>query len=130
MASRLREANGWTAWIADSPAGIVGAIWLQEVEKIPNPNGEPDRFGYISNLYVRPAARGGVGERLLQACLGAIAPGTMDYVLLWPSERSRTLYRRFGFTVTADLVVQSVCMTTHERRGSAHEEAPDDYVSD
>jgi ribosomal protein S18 acetylase RimI-like enzyme len=115
MADRLRNPGGWSAWLAESPTAIVGAIWLHSVEKIPNPNDEPERFAYISNLYVRPRYRGGVGARLLRACLEAAPADAVEQVLLWPTDRSRTLYGRFGFDTTRDLLVRA--QTTPTGRG-------------
>lgn len=95
-----RELEGprWHAWVADRNGGIAGQVWLQILEKLPNPNGEGRRHGYISNLFVQPSARGGVGTRLLDAALDHARAAGVDRVVLWPSARSVTLYARRGFT--------------------------------
>ena len=59
---------------------------------------------YVSNLYVTPGARGGAGTRLLQAVVDRAAAEGVDRVVLWPSERSRTLYERFGFTTNGEVM--------------------------
>jgi ribosomal protein S18 acetylase RimI-like enzyme len=97
MRSRLRAGSVWRVWIAEDDHRVVGQIWLQIFEKLPNPNGEPRQHAYISNLYVQPASRGGVGSRLLDAALNYARSEAVDRVLLWPSMRSVTLYQRRGF---------------------------------
>lgn len=93
-------AGRWFAWVAEQDGRIVGHVWLQPIQKIPNPNGERERHGYLSNLYVTPSARGGIGTRLLQTAIGWAAANGIDTVVLWPTERSRPLYGRNGFAVT------------------------------
>jgi GNAT superfamily N-acetyltransferase len=92
-------SGAWRAWVAHDDA-IVGQIWMRVIQKIPNPVGERERHAYISNLYVRPAARGGVGTRLLEAALEWARTHGVDHVLLWPTEKSRSLYTRHGFGAT------------------------------
>lgn len=98
MRRELHAEGRWRAWIAENDGRPVGQIWFQLFEKLPNPNGEGRRHGYVSNLYVQPAARGGVGAQLLDAALGYASAHGVDRILLWPSARSQTLYRRRGFT--------------------------------
>jgi GNAT superfamily N-acetyltransferase len=103
MRRRLARDNSWSAWIAEENATAVGQIWVQIFEKIPNPTDEPEEHAYISNLYVTPSARGGLGTQLLDACLGWIESRGIDRVVLWPSPRSRTLYERHGFQADHNL---------------------------
>jgi len=42
MADRLESGGPWRAWVADTPAGIVGTAWLLLIEKLPNPVAEPE----------------------------------------------------------------------------------------
>src|SRR5439155_8009662 len=66
----LELARGaWRAWVATENGRIVGQIWLQVLSKLPNPADERERHAYISNVYVTPSARGGVGTRLLRTAL-------------------------------------------------------------
>jgi GNAT superfamily N-acetyltransferase len=93
-------ASDWRAWMAVDADTIVGHAWLRTIEKIPNPVGQRTRQAYISNVYVRPDARGGVGSRLLEHAVEWAKANDVDYVLLTPTPRSRTLYARNGFAVT------------------------------
>jgi ribosomal protein S18 acetylase RimI-like enzyme len=97
-----RELQGgsprWYCWVAIASGGaIVGHVWLQTIDKIPNPVDEAERHAYISNLYVNPAFRGGTGGLLIDAALAWCRTHAIDSVVLWPTPRSRALYKRKGF---------------------------------
>jgi GNAT superfamily N-acetyltransferase len=98
MARELGDDGAWRAWLAEEDGEVVGQVWLHTIQKVPNPIAEPERHAYLSNLYVRPSARGGVGTRLLDTVLAHTAANGVDSVVLWPSARSRSLYLRHGFT--------------------------------
>src|SRR5262245_10905097 len=95
---RELESGRWRAWVAVRGERIVGQVWLHVFVKLPNPVGERDRHAYLSNLYVVPSERGGIGTRLLESALGWAESQGVDRVVLWPSARSATLYERHGFT--------------------------------
>ena len=105
MRRELQAAGRWRCWVATRDQGdpahpqsaIIGQVWLQILPKVPNPIGERDRHAYLSNLYVAPEARGGVGSRLLDAALGWADQHGVDCVVLWPTPKSTTLYERHGF---------------------------------
>jgi GNAT superfamily N-acetyltransferase len=105
MRQRLSATTPWRCWLAELPEGrVVGQLWLMLVEKIPNPAPELECHAYITNVYVRPEARGGAGERLLLEALSWCRASGVDSVVLWPTERSRSLYARHGFAVPADMM--------------------------
>jgi GNAT superfamily N-acetyltransferase len=105
MAARLAPGSHWRCWMAEEAGRLVGAIWLQLIEKIPNPSAEAETHGYISNLYVEPSRRGaGLGSMLIDASLRFCEKEIVDAVFLWPTPRSRRLYERHGFTVREDLL--------------------------
>jgi GNAT superfamily N-acetyltransferase len=109
MRERLDGPAGWRCWVAEESGEVVGSVWLQLIEKLPNPVVEPERHAYISSLYVRPTLRGqGTGSALLAAALEACRVLEVDAVILWPTEGSRRLYARHGFAVRDDVM---------ERRG-------------
>jgi GNAT superfamily N-acetyltransferase len=86
----------WRAWVALDNGHIVGNVWLGTIRKLPNPAPEREEHVYVSNVYVKPAFRGGVGRVLLDAALADAAPRA-DRAILWPSSASQTLYGRAGF---------------------------------
>lgn len=106
MASRLAERqDAWHCWVFDTANGIAGQLWLQLLEKMPNPSLELELHGYITNVYVRPEVRGaGVGGRLVETALTFCRERGVDSVLLWPTARSRALYARYGFAVQDDVM--------------------------
>ena len=63
----------------------------------PIPPTSASSHAYISNVYVTPSARGGVGTRLLRTALDWAASNRIDRVVLWPTARSRSMYQRHGF---------------------------------
>ena len=105
MTRRLAPGSIWRCWLAHQSAAPVGSVWLQLLEKIPNPVGEAELHGYVSSLYVRAEHRGtGVGTSLLIACLDACESRGADSVFLWPTPKSRPLYERHGFAAREDLL--------------------------
>jgi len=108
MRAELTAAARWRAWVAVANAAIVGQTWLQTIEKMPNPVEELERHAYLSNLFVQPSFRGGVGTRLLEAAVAWARSNDVDRVLLWPSARSVTLYERHGFTQRGDVMERAL----------------------
>jgi GNAT superfamily N-acetyltransferase len=105
MASRLQPEGAWRCWLAEERDAPIGMSWLQLLEKIPNPVGEPELHAYVSSLFVRSERRGsGIGSMLLAACLEACESCDADAVFLWPTPRSRPLYERHGFALRDDLL--------------------------
>ena len=106
-AAWMREelaSGAWRAWVAVDGAGIVGQVWAHLIPKLPNPALEREQHLYVSNMFVTPAARGGVGSRLLDVVLAYAHAQRVDRVILWPTERSRTMYGRAGFAATDRLL--------------------------
>jgi len=120
MSDRLHPAAAWRCWVAETPSALVGAVWLHFLEKVPNPAGEPEAHGYITNFYVRPDHRGsGVGGRLLAAALAECDRRGLHSVVLWPTPRSRTLYGRQGFRVPRTLLERPSVGELHGHARSA-----------
>lgn len=105
MAQRL-EGSTWQCWVvADDTGAIHGHLWLQLIEKIPNPASELEVHAYITNVYVEPSARGaGAGERMMDTAMTFCRENGVDSVILWPTSGSRTLYARHGFVVPEDMM--------------------------
>jgi GNAT superfamily N-acetyltransferase len=117
MATRLTSGTAWKCWLAVEADRPIGAAWLQLLEKIPNPVGEPELHGYISSLFVIAERRGtGVGSALLKACLQECESRGAEAVFLWPTPLSRPLYRRHGFEVRDDMLERRL----HRSAGVPH----------
>lgn len=105
MEPRLKQPAAWHCWVAEIDQRLVGAMWLQLIEKIPNPQGKAENLAYISNFFVETEARGGgVGSQLLRTAIDWCQAHDVSEVVLWPTDRSRTLYERHGFAVRDDLM--------------------------
>jgi ribosomal protein S18 acetylase RimI-like enzyme len=104
MAARLAPGTPWRCWLAEVDRAVVGQLWVQLIEKIPNPGPELEHHAYITNVYVDPAARGGLGEQLLAAAVAFCRERSVDSVVLWPTDRSRSLYARSGFATPTDMM--------------------------
>ena len=105
FAARL-ATDAWRGWVAvDGTGEVVGHVFVQLVEKIPNPLPEAEAIGYLTNSYVVPAWRNrGVGTRLIAAALAACDALDLESVILWPTEESRTMYERHGFAPPVKLL--------------------------
>jgi GNAT superfamily N-acetyltransferase len=107
MADRLNGRRPWRCWVAEDEVGdtLIGMVWLQMIEKLPNPVGEAEYHGYVSSFYVVPSRRStGLGSALLSACLEECDRRGTDAVFLWPTPRSRPLYQRHGFVARDDFL--------------------------
>ena len=114
MQNELATGGRWHVWVAGDEGRLVGQIWLQLVSKLPNPAAdEEEQLAYISNVYVVPSARGGVGVRLLETALAFVDAAGVDRVVLWPSTRSVTLYERHGFRRAGD-VMELTCRASRQ----------------
>jgi GNAT superfamily N-acetyltransferase len=105
MQQRLVPDGCWRCWIAECDGVIVGSVWVQLIEKIPNPIAAPECFVYLTNFFVEPEQRGkGIGSQLLAAVLSWSRSNDAELVLLWPTERSKPLYERHGFVAADDFM--------------------------
>jgi GNAT superfamily N-acetyltransferase len=105
----IADDEHWRAWVLDHAGTLVGNVWLQLIDKLPNPGAELERHGYLTSFYVRAALRGaGLGSRLLDALVAACGELGVDTVFLWPTDRSRPLYERRGFRVSANILSRAL----------------------
>jgi GNAT superfamily N-acetyltransferase len=110
MRERLSSgASGWHCWLAQDGHQAVGHLWIEVIEKIPNPGFELETHAYLTNFYLRDAYRGsGVGTRILSAALEWCDAHEVDVVFLWPTARSRALYERHGFAAADAVLTRQV----------------------
>jgi GNAT superfamily N-acetyltransferase len=125
MEARLSEEDSWRCWLAESDKGeLIGALWIQLVEKIPNPRSEPERHAYLTNFYVAECARGeGIGSRMLKSAIEWCRTLDVHAVILWPTQRSRSLYERHGFAAPAD-IMELVITTAKETENVSQHQNP------
>jgi GNAT superfamily N-acetyltransferase len=99
----------WTYWVAEQDAQIVSHIYIQRVAKVPKPNRLDEAFGYVTNVYTRPAFRGqGIGAELMAHVLAWAKAQDLESLIVWPSETSVRFYERAGFRGTTEMLEYSV----------------------
>ncbi|WP_051941027.1 GNAT family N-acetyltransferase [Stenoxybacter acetivorans] len=85
-------------FVAEKNAELIGVISLILVNKIPSPYGINGCWGYVTNVYVRPAYRNnGVGKKLLNFVKDQAVANKCELLVVWPSDRSYPFYKRAGF---------------------------------
>ena len=114
MREQLHNETHWKCWIAESQHVPVGNVWAQLVEKLPNPVAEAEHYVYLTNFYVREAHRGhGIGSMLLSAALAWSKSRDAHAVILWPTERSKSIYLRHGYAEARDLMRLQIDQSAH-----------------
>jgi GNAT superfamily N-acetyltransferase len=90
----------WRGWVATIREAIVGHVFVQRIEKVPNPVGEAESLAYLTNFYVSPAHRGaGIGTGLLEAARADCMQDDVETIFLRPTGRSAELYLRNGYRI-------------------------------
>lgn len=114
MHERLADPRDWFAWVATVDDAIVGNVWLQRVEKMPNPIAESESLGYITNMFVNPERRSsGIGAALLTTAVDFAAETGIHTLILWPSPRSRDFYARHGFEARKNVFSRVLASAPH-----------------
>lgn len=86
-------------WIAELDGEIVSHIFVQRVRGVPRPTWLTNAYGYVSNVYTKPAyRRQGIGTELMQQVLSWAKQQEIDVLIVSISEASLTFYERAGFT--------------------------------
>src|SRR6266496_2147189 len=79
MRPRIADESEWRVWVLEQDGAIVGNVWLELIEKLPNPNVEREMHAYVTNFYIRPEYRNtGAGSRLLEAVLDECKRADVD----------------------------------------------------
>lgn len=97
------EAHGWVVWVAERDGQLLGNMWVQLVEKVPRPGNRIRYLGYLTNVYVKPEARGqDVGSRILAEVIAWAKTENLELLFVWPSSESVEFYKSAGFSISAD----------------------------
>ncbi|MBN1976680.1 MAG: GNAT family N-acetyltransferase [Anaerolineae bacterium] len=95
----------WVYWVAVCDDTIVSHIFVQRIAKVPKPNRLDDGFGYVTNVYTRPAYRGrGIGSELMARVIAWAEAQDLECLLVGPSDASVRFYERAGFRWNEDLM--------------------------
>ena len=88
----------WMAWVIEQEGEILAHIYLQLIEKVPRPGALDQYFGYVTNVYTLPEYRNqGLGAQLMNHVIAWAKARQLEFLILWPSERSIPYYQRAGF---------------------------------
>jgi GNAT superfamily N-acetyltransferase len=91
-------SEDWRAWVARTDDGLVGAMWLHTVPRVPVPGKRAGPIGYLTNVFIAPEHRNaGLGAQMLDRVRAWCTEQSYSLVIVWPTERSRSFYRRGGF---------------------------------
>src|SRR5262245_4898936 len=96
----LAEGSPWRAWVAERGGRLVGCLWFQLIQKVPHPSRRrwERPIGYVTNVYVERDLRNeGLGGRLMDEALAFARAREVAEIVVWPSARSLSFYRRAGF---------------------------------
>jgi GNAT superfamily N-acetyltransferase len=108
------QRSGWRPgevyhWVAADEGGLVAAMSVIIVRKIPEPGDLHGRWGYLTNCYALPRVRNaGVGGRLLESVKPWAEQEALEMLVVWPSDRAYPFYQRSGFRRPADPLVLQI----------------------
>ncbi|MWC30538.1 GNAT family N-acetyltransferase [Paenibacillus sp. MMS18-CY102] len=94
------RSGDWFIWVAEIDGALVSHMYLQLIHKVPRPGQSPDPyFGYVTNVYTRPAYRNqGIGSTIHAALEQWSKEHAVEFIILWPSKDSVKFYARNGFS--------------------------------
>jgi GNAT superfamily N-acetyltransferase len=92
-------------WIAEKNGEIVSQIFVHKIDMVPRPCKIRDQFGYITNNYTKPPYRNkGSGSELMKSVLAWAKAEDLELLIVYPSERAVSFYRRAGFDMENDVM--------------------------
>ncbi len=102
-----RERHQRLTWLGLADGRPVAMLNLLVFTRMPKPDRDPSRWGYLANFYVLPRHRdSGLGTRMLAACTAYADEHGFVRMVLSPSERSVPVYLRAGFEPATSLLVR------------------------
>ena len=92
------SSGRWAFWIAEDEGQIVAQAFLEVVAKMPDLHDFERGFGYVTDVYTRPAYRNqGVGAQLMEQVRAWSVEHNLEFLILWPSGRAVPFYERAGY---------------------------------
>lgn len=89
--------------VAEHASRLIANMYVKLIRKVPRPGRFGTRFGYMMNVYTAPEWRNqGVGSLLLDQVISWARTQSLEFLVLWPSERSVSFYQRHGFQPSGD----------------------------
>lgn len=88
----------WAVWVAEVDGQVISQAFIQRIRKVPRPAALERYFGYVTNVYTRPAYRNqGVGAALMRHVQDWAKQEQLEMLVLWPSKKAVSFYERAGF---------------------------------
>lgn len=101
--------GSWVYWVAEEEDELISQIFVRRVRKVPKPDRLHDEYGYVTNVYTRPAYRGqGIGSELMKHVLAWAKAQDLEFLVVWPGEESIRFYERAGFSFDAEPVMEYI----------------------
>ena len=101
------------AFIAEHAGDAVGMAWLAMFDRIPQPRQLVRLAGNVQSVFVIEEFRNsGIGRGLVEAVILEAHARGVGYLIVHPSERAYSLYRRLGFAETNSLLQLDLDGTT------------------
>lgn len=92
-------------WLAVEDDEILSRVFVQRISMAPRPCKINDQWGYVTNAYTLPAHRGeGIGGALMKHAIAWAQAEDLELLIVWPSDRAGSFYRRFGFVAENDVL--------------------------
>lgn len=92
------ESKTWYTWAAEFQGSPVAFASVQVIQKLPKAIRCKSKIGYLTSVYTRPDHRSrGVGLKLLEEVRNWSQNCDLEILIVWPSDRSQSLYSRAGF---------------------------------
>jgi len=93
------HASSHVPFLVTDGAQPIAMGWLAIVDRVPGPEHFKRRSGYLQSIYVtEPHRSRGIGTALVEFMLDHARGLDLEYLAVHPSDASYSLYRRFGFT--------------------------------
>ena len=97
LAESMKQER-WKIWVAEFHGRIVGNLYVASIAKVPRPNEFRTRFGYMTGVYVKADERNrGIGSMLVKAADKWADSAGLEFVVVWPSNKSIPFYGRHGY---------------------------------
>jgi GNAT superfamily N-acetyltransferase len=93
----------WAFWIAEENGEIISQMFVHTIESVPRPARLENLWGYLTNVYTKPAFRGhGIGAQLLREVKSWAIEQDLELLIVSPSDDSIEFYKRAGFAEETD----------------------------
>lgn len=107
-AAYLRESfekGDWAFWIAEEKGEIVAQMFVHTIQSVPRPARIENLWGYLTNVYTKPAFRNrGIGAKLFERVKEWAIERDFEILIVSPSEDSVSFYNRAGFIAETDFL--------------------------